>query len=55
MLLLTSVALLVADIGVSRLVEQRRGEAATATAPARPPAAIGAPIREPIRDPIRDP
>jgi hypothetical protein len=55
MLLVTSVALLVADIGVSRLVEQRRGEAATATAPARPPAAIGAPIREPIRDPIRDP
>jgi hypothetical protein len=46
MLLVTSLAMLAADIGVSRLVDQRRDEAAAA----RAPEGSLAPVRAPIRD-----
>jgi hypothetical protein len=46
-LLVTSVALLLADVGVARLVDQRRRQAAAAPATDGPLAAAHAPIREP--------
>ena len=46
-LLFTSVALLVADIGVARLVDQRRMEAAEEPTRDRPLAAVPARVRDP--------
>ena len=46
-LLLTSVALLVADIGVARLVDHRRVEATEEPTQDRPLAAVPAPVRDP--------
>ncbi len=46
-LLLTSVALLAADIGVARLVDQRRGQAVAAGALDGQLAAVPAPLRDP--------